>query len=252
MARSVRDVALLLQVIAGYDPLDAGSVDVPTDDYLEQIESGVSGWRVALASDVFFTELTDPNVWKAVQDAALVFRELGAVVEEVSFPEARRAALANGLMTTSDGAAFHRERLQSQAECFGEDILQRLQTGAAYTSTDYSLARQTQVELRRQFTGFFESTISCSPPPRRWQRLPLKPERRRAGASADPLHCAVQPDRAACAVTAVWFYPCTVADWFADHLPTVGRSDRPPGWIRVRASVGVVQAPACRARLSCP
>ena len=156
MARSVRDVALLLQVIAGYDPLDAGSVDVPTDDYLEQIESGVSGWRVALASDVFFTELTDPNVWKAVQDAALVFRELGAVVEEVSFPEARRAALANGLMTTSDGAAFHRERLQSQAECFGEDILQRLQTGAAYTSTDYSLARQTQVELRRQFTGFFE------------------------------------------------------------------------------------------------
>ena len=156
MARSVRDVALLMQVIAGYDPLDAGSIDVPTDDYLEQIESGVSGWRVALASDGFFTELTDPEVWKSVHEAAHVFTQLGAVVEEVPFPEARQAALANGLMTTSDGAAYHRERLQSQPENFGEDIRQRLQTGSAYTSTDYSLARRTQVVLRRQFTGFFE------------------------------------------------------------------------------------------------
>jgi aspartyl-tRNA(Asn)/glutamyl-tRNA(Gln) amidotransferase subunit A len=96
-------------------------------------------------------------VSRAVADAAGVFAGLGAVVEEVAFPEARQAALANGLMTTSDGAAFHRERLETQPELFGEDIRQRLQTGAAYTSTEYALARRTQTLLRRQFAGFFEN-----------------------------------------------------------------------------------------------
>ena len=157
MARSVRDAALLLQVIAGYDPLDPSSIDVPTDDYLEQLESGVGGWRVALSSDAFFTEVTGPEVWEAIREAARVFAGLGAVVDEVPFPDARQAALANGLMTTSDGAAFHQERIQSQPERFGEDIRQRLQTGAAYTSSEYALARRTQAVLRRQFTRFFEA-----------------------------------------------------------------------------------------------
>jgi len=164
MARSVRDAALLLQVIAGYDPLDPYSIDVPTDDYLEQIESGVSGWRVALACDAFFTEATNPEVWEAVREAARIFAGLGAVVEEVSFPDARQAALANGLMTTSDGAAFHQERIQSQPERFGEDIRQRLQAGAAYTSSEYALARRTQAVLRRQFASFFDAyTILLTP-----------------------------------------------------------------------------------------
>jgi len=157
MARSVRDAALLLQIIAGYDPLDPYSIDAPTDDYLDQIESGVSGWRVAVANDPFFTDVTDPQVWEALQTAAQVFAGLGAVVEWVHFPDARQAAQANGLMTPSDGAAFHRERLESLPERFGEDVRQRLRTGAAYTSTEYILARRAQTLLRHQFSRFFES-----------------------------------------------------------------------------------------------
>ncbi len=223
MARSVRDAALLLQVIAGYDPLDPGSIDVPTGDYLEQLESGVSGWRVALASDAFFTEVTDPEVWNAVREAAHVFASLGAVVEEVPFPDARQAALANGLMTTSDGAAFHRERLQSQPELFGEDIRQRLQTGAAYTSSEYALARHTQTVLQTPVHRLLRSV-----------RYPAhahhagrcathrRAERGRAGAPADPLHGALQPDRAAGALPAVRFFVRRAADRIADRLPTVG------------------------------
>jgi aspartyl-tRNA(Asn)/glutamyl-tRNA(Gln) amidotransferase subunit A len=75
----------------------------------------------------------------------------------VDFPGARLAAQANGLMVTSDAAAFHRERLQSSPSGFGADVLQRLKSGAAYSSTEYVLARRTQTTLRRQFELFFTS-----------------------------------------------------------------------------------------------
>lgn len=156
MARSVDDAALILQVIAGYDPLDPYSVDIPVDDYLDQLETGVKGWRVALASDEYFTEVTDPQVLETFRTAASVFESLGARVELVSFPQARQAARANGLMTPSDGAAFHRERLASQPKMFGVDIRQRLETGAAFSSTEYILARRTQTTLRRKFSLFFD------------------------------------------------------------------------------------------------
>jgi aspartyl-tRNA(Asn)/glutamyl-tRNA(Gln) amidotransferase subunit A len=157
LARSVRDAALLLGVIAGYDPEDPWCVDHPVADYLAGLEQGVEGWRVALATDEYFTDsaVVDGQVWQSVHQAAQIFEQLGARLEEVAFPGARQAAQANGLMTPSDGAAFHRERLQANPEGFGADVLVRLKFGAAATSTEYSLARQAQGILRRQFCQFF-------------------------------------------------------------------------------------------------
>lgn len=154
MARCVGDVAILLQTIAGYDPADPASVDVPLPDWPAEIEGGVRGWRIALADDAYFTEI-DPEVLAATRQAAEVFRELGAVVEPVAFPNARDAALANGIMTQADAAAFHRQRLAEQAGWFGADVRKRLQTGAGFSAVEYSLARRLQAELRQQFRRFF-------------------------------------------------------------------------------------------------
>jgi aspartyl-tRNA(Asn)/glutamyl-tRNA(Gln) amidotransferase subunit A len=157
MARSVRDVALLLQAVAGYDALDPYCVDIPVDDYVEHLEKGVSGWRAALALDEFFTEVTHPETLDAVCQAAQVFETLGARIEQIALPEARQAARANGLMTPADAAALYQEQLEHEPERFGADIRQRLQTGAAFTSTEYIQARRTQTLLRRQFTRLFET-----------------------------------------------------------------------------------------------
>lgn len=156
MARSVQDVAILLQAIAGYDPEDAWSVNIPVEDYLTTTSGGVQGWRIALASDDYFTDpgIIDAEVHDAVHRAGQVFGELGAQVEEVSFVNAREAAMANGLMTPSDAAAFHHQRLAENPQGFGRDVLKRLQTGAAYTSIEYSLARRMQTILRCQFGEF--------------------------------------------------------------------------------------------------
>jgi aspartyl-tRNA(Asn)/glutamyl-tRNA(Gln) amidotransferase subunit A len=154
MARTVRDVALLLQIISGYDPLDPASADVPVDDYFVHLEDGVKGWRIALAYGEYFAE-TDAEVGEAVQLAARLFESLGAQVEEADLSWAREAALANGLLVQADAAAYHRERLAARPEDFGADVRQRLQNGAACTSTEYALARRTQSEMRRKFENLF-------------------------------------------------------------------------------------------------
>lgn len=155
MARRVRDVALLLQVIAGYDPREPNSVNIPMEDYSANIAKGVKGWHIALAEDEYFAP-TEEAVQQAVNQAALVLQKCGAHVERVAFPGAHQAALANGLMVTADAAAFHAERLRTQPGKFGADVLQRLKSGAALPLNDYIQARRIQTQMRRQFAEFFE------------------------------------------------------------------------------------------------
>ena len=156
LTKSARDAALLLQVLAGYDEEDPASADVPVDDYLTDIDEGVQGWRIAMAVGDYI-EASDPDVLAAVRAAAEVFRRLGAQVEEVELPWLRDAALANTVITQADGAAYHRERLNEHPDWFGADVRQRLETGAAYTSGEYALARRKQAEVRRRGELFFQN-----------------------------------------------------------------------------------------------
>ncbi len=82
ITRTVRDAARMLSVLAGYDPHDPASVDMPAEDYLGCLEKDIKGWRVALAAGDYI-ESADPEVYKAVEEAAQVFTGLGANVEKV-------------------------------------------------------------------------------------------------------------------------------------------------------------------------
>lgn len=155
LTRTVRDAALMLAAIAGFDPQDPASAGVPVEKGLVHIEEGVRGWRVAMAAGRY-VEAADPQVLAAVAGAAQTFRELGARVEEVDLSWIAGLALANGQMTQADGAAFHRARLAEHPGWFGADVRERLEAGAALTSGGYALARRTQVEGRRRFELFFD------------------------------------------------------------------------------------------------
>ena len=155
LTKTVRDAALLLQVLAGYDELDPASVNHPVDDYLSGLEGGVRGWRVGVLTGAYAWE-ADPDVLEAVRAAAEVFSRLGAQVEPVELDWLRAAAQANSLITQADGAAYHRQRLQENPSGFGADVRQRLETGAAFTSSEYIVARRTQTETRRRLEIFFQ------------------------------------------------------------------------------------------------
>ncbi len=154
MARCVRDVALLLQAIAGYDPGDPFSANVPTDDYLTMLDQGVRGWRVALVQGEFVST-ADAEVLQAVYDAATVFEQLGAHITEVDLNWARDTHRLNRLMLAADAKAIHRERVQSNPQGFSAEVLARIQEADQFTAEDYALARRAQSFFRHRFAGFF-------------------------------------------------------------------------------------------------
>ena len=156
MARRVEGVAILLQVIAGHDPQDPYSVQVPGGDYLTGLEAGVVGWRVGLVSDGHFTP-AEAGVLAAVREAVRVFEALGAHVEPVALEAGKQALENNVVMLVSDAAALHQARLRRAPEKFGDDVRTRLQRGAALTAPDYARARRWQRWLQHRFLTYFEA-----------------------------------------------------------------------------------------------
>lgn len=156
ITKCVKDAALMLQVISAYDPADPTSVKMLGGDYLGHLVDDMEGRRIALGIGDYM-DSTDLEVVNAVREASEVFKSMGCRVQEVNVDWMREAALANSSMTRADGAAVHRDRLREHPEMFGEDICRRLQDGAKTTSTEYILARRTQVEVRKRCEQFFES-----------------------------------------------------------------------------------------------
>ena len=154
MARRVSDVAVLLDVIAGPDRADPGSVDVATDDYRTRLDDGISGWRIGVIADEWLGDI-ESDVHALVRKATQVLASAGAQIEELAAPELPDAARLNGLITTADAATFHRERMESAPDDFGPDVLARLRRGAGYGATDYADARRQQTTLRHAFSSWF-------------------------------------------------------------------------------------------------
>ncbi len=155
ITKTAKDAALLLNVLAGYDPRDPGSINHSTEDYYANITGGVAGWRVALAAGEYIDE-SDAEILAALNQAAELLKALGATVTPVEIVRLRECAAANGTMVIADAAAFHRDRLAEHPDWFGEDVRTRLEKGRAVTSTEYALARRTQQEMKHYFSLFFE------------------------------------------------------------------------------------------------
>lgn len=155
LTRTTEDAALMLQVVSGYDERDPASAPELADDYLLDLKKPVNGMRVGFAVGDFIEEATDADVLRSIRGAAQTLKDLGARVIEFNADFLREAALANGLMVQADGAAVHRERLRDHPDWFGADVLQRLKTGAGFSSTEYALARRTQSEIKRKLALVF-------------------------------------------------------------------------------------------------
>ena len=155
ITRKVEDAALMLQVMGGYDELDPTSVKTLPGDYSSHLGDGMRDRKIAIAVGSYIED-SDPEILAAIRAAALILKEQGVSIAEINMDFLREGALANGIMTQADGAAFHRERLKEHPDWFGADIRLRLETGAAFTSSEYILARRAQAEIKRKCDLIFE------------------------------------------------------------------------------------------------
>lgn len=156
MARTVRDTAVLLQIIAGYDPRDPVSVDVPVDDYLADIEGGVRGSRIGVVRGRFFERLNaneQPanDVAAAVREATAVLAAEGARVEDIELPRTDELRETQRVIIGTEAFAYHRDRIGANRTAYGADVAQRIDVGAKNTGGEYAAARRTRDELRRTY-----------------------------------------------------------------------------------------------------
>jgi len=104
LARSVEDVATVLNVIAGEDPNDATSAPVEVPDYTEALTGDVDGLRIGLP-DEYFTEGLDPDIRQMVRDQVAALEDRGARIETVSLPHTEYGIATYYLLATAEASS---------------------------------------------------------------------------------------------------------------------------------------------------
>jgi aspartyl-tRNA(Asn)/glutamyl-tRNA(Gln) amidotransferase subunit A len=150
MTRTVRDNALLLQVLAGYDAQDPGSADVPVPDYSAELDRGVKGLKLGLVRH-FYTEdmQAHPEQAEAIERAADVMRGLGAEVREIRLPPLADYANCTRIIIRCEAFAIHRRWLSERPGHYGDLARQRILDGAAVSAADYIDALRLRARLTR-------------------------------------------------------------------------------------------------------
>ena len=159
LARNTLDLALAYDAMQGHDPDDPVCSRRPPDPVLPLLGSGVGGLRIAVA-DGYFKRGASPEALAAV---ARVAEALGAS-REIEVPEAARARAAAFVITTSEGATLHLERLRSRAGDFEPAIRDRLISGAMVPAPLVVKAQKFRRWYREQFLRLFESVDAILAP----------------------------------------------------------------------------------------
>ncbi len=173
LGRSVRDVATVLGAVAGHDPRDSTSVDVPVPDYLATLEDGVQGLRLGVPRE-YFVRGMEPGVERSVRMAIEVLAGLGAEIVDVSLPSTDKGlatyyiigpAEASANLARYDGVKFGlsagdddllENYLQTRGAGFGPEVKRRIMLGtyalsAGYYDAYYVKAQQVRTLIKAEF-----------------------------------------------------------------------------------------------------
>jgi len=156
MARTARDCAIMLQVMAGYDPLDLCSVDRPVPDMTAGLTGSFAGVRIGVPRDYFFTvPILDPEVKAAVLAAIDAMAAAGAIIVDVSIPHADTARHAQRITMMSEAYAYHEPDLKARPELYGKYTRRQFQIGPFFSAADYVQAQRFRPLLREECKAAF-------------------------------------------------------------------------------------------------
>jgi aspartyl-tRNA(Asn)/glutamyl-tRNA(Gln) amidotransferase subunit A len=149
---SAMDAALVLETIAGYDPLDTSSVDWPTESYSNRMRTRTRSLRLGVVRRPYFEQL-DPDIEARVKDAIQVLESIASRVREVELP------YSNLLMVVASAEAysFHEQTLSKNPEMYQPMTRKRLELASTISAAAYVAARRELDQLRRQAGGVFST-----------------------------------------------------------------------------------------------
>lgn len=152
LARSVRDCARLLGVIAGHDPRDAQSSSLPVPDYEAQLARGVAGLRIGVPRNYFFDVATD-DIRAAMQHSIEALKAQGARIVEVDLPDMKPLAELSRAIVYSEAAGLHAHWLRTRPQVYSPQVRVRASTGLGIPASVYYEALLLRVPMLRRFVS---------------------------------------------------------------------------------------------------
>ena len=145
---SVEDTALTMQVVAGHDPLDPASADVPVPDFAAELGHGLNGLKLAYPRSFFATvDGISPEVIAGIDRAVQDLARLGATVEEIELPDYELFNACGRVILTAEAYAVHEENLIKRGGDYGRLSYQRMMPGAIVSAADLIQALRMRREL---------------------------------------------------------------------------------------------------------
>lgn len=155
MGRSVTDVALILDAIAGYDLRDHGSLACSPTSTASQLSSDVGSLRIGFNESYFFSDVDD-SVAEAVCHVLRRLERRGASVIPIDLPELDAAEYALTIIDTSEASTVHRRSLAHHPEQYGDDVRFLLECGLLPSAIDYLEAQQIRSSLKMAVNATFD------------------------------------------------------------------------------------------------
>lgn len=182
MTKSVEDAALVLEGIAGIDPKDATTLDLPVPKYSQEIKRDIKGLKIGVPKE-YFIDGMDPAVEKAIRTAIEKLKELGAEIVDISLPHSQYGLAVYYILMPSelssnlakfDGVRFgHSAKaanlldnyLETRAQGFGPEIRRRIMLGtyalsSGYYDAYYLKAQKVRTLVKNDFDRAFDE-VDC-------------------------------------------------------------------------------------------
>ena len=144
----MEDNAILLKIIAGRDPHDPTSSDVPVHDYASALTGEVRGLRLGVPKNYFF-EHCDPEIAEGVRKAIGSLEKLGARVEEIVFPHTEEIMAHSQVILFAESASVHMLYLKEKPGSYDPRVRERLEAGRYVTATEYLQALRVRARIAR-------------------------------------------------------------------------------------------------------
>lgn len=152
MTATVRDAAMVLEGIAGFDPSDPRCPNRPVPNYCAEIGQDIRGLRIGVLRD-WYESRARPEVSKALDNAMDVLTDLGAQLVEIDAPPLETLNACGRVILLSEGFAVHGRNLRERPEDFGMFTRMRMQLGAFVTAEDYQRAQTTRRRLTAEMSA---------------------------------------------------------------------------------------------------
>lgn len=163
MTRTVKDNAILLNVLSGYDPNDSHTVKREIEDFTDEIDAGVKGLTIGIPTSFYFEDIDD-QIRENVEQTIQVYKGLGAEIRYIDIEGMKKVLQAFLTILRSEAYATHELNINKYADSWNTEAKERLMNGRTIKANEYIKAFKIKAQALAQFKQIFEEVDAILTP----------------------------------------------------------------------------------------